>query len=137
MTLDSILAAYPAAVVRHSWVPVGGGFSGASVWKGTAADGSAVALKRWPANYPADRLRTIHGWVAAVGLISFVPHVLSTRTGDTVVETADGVWDLSIWLPGEPDRHPSEARLSTACNAIAELHRVWFPTSLPGEPGDV
>jgi homoserine kinase type II len=137
MILDPVLAAYPSEPARRSWEPVGGGFSGASVWKGISSDGSAVALKRWPADYSADRLRTVHGWVAAVAHLPFVPRILSTRTGDTVV-TIDGAhWDLATWLPGEPDRHPSDTRLAAACTTLAELHRTWFSSILPGEPGDV
>src|SRR5262245_16585005 len=123
MLLDTVLAAYPPDLARRSWQPVGGGFSGASVWKGTAADGSAAALKRWRADYPADRLRTIHHWVAAAGHLPFVSRVIPSHTGDTVVETAGTVWDLSTWLHGEPDRHPADTRLTAACRAMAELHK--------------
>src|SRR5262245_57425659 len=133
MSLDAVLATYPSDLARHSWEPVNGGFSGASVWKGTAADGSAVALKCWPAGYPADRLRTIHHWVAAAAHLPFVPRVIPPGTGASVVETAAVVWALSTWLPGEPDRHPSDARLVAACTALAELHRTWFPSPLGGE----
>jgi homoserine kinase type II len=126
MTFDPVLAVYPSDLARRSWEPVGGGFSGASVWKGTSSDGSAVALKRWPADYSADRLRTVHGWVTAVAHLSFVPRILPTRTGDTVLEVDGTLWDLSTWLPGEPDRHPTDARLTAACRAIAELHLCWF-----------
>src|SRR6516225_8439780 len=123
MILDPVLAAYPSEPARRSWEPVGGAFSGASVWKGISSDGSAVALKRWRADYSADRLRTVHGWVAAVAHLPFVPRILPTRTGDTVVEVYGTLWDLSTWLPGEPDRHPSDTRLAAACRAIAELHQ--------------
>jgi homoserine kinase type II len=126
MTLDAVLAAYSSELARRSWEPVGGGFSGASVWKGISSDGSAVALKRWPADYSADRLRTIHGWVAAVAHLPFVPRILPTRTGDTFVTIDGALWDLTTWLPGEPDRHPTDTRLAAACRAIAELHQCWF-----------
>ncbi len=101
-----------------------------------APDGSAVALKLWPAGFPADRLRIIHGWLQQVAQLPFVSRVVANRQGETAVEHDGQLWDISIWLPGIPDSHPTEERLSAACVALAEFHRALslWPGLLTGPP---
>jgi homoserine kinase type II len=137
MNLDPVLTAYPPEYARRVWLPVGGGFSGAGVWKGLAPDGSAVALKQWPAGVPVERMRTIHARVAAASHLPFVSQVIPTKTGDTVFEFEERLWDMSAWMPGVPDSHPTDTRLSAACAAIAELHKVWFSSPLGAEGSGV
>jgi Ser/Thr protein kinase RdoA (MazF antagonist) len=103
---------------------VEGGFSGASIWRGDTEAGPAYCLKRWPSDYPADRLRQIHHWMTAArdSGLTFVLPVFRTSSFDTVVESGGRVWDLTGWMPGVP---ASSAKLPEMCSALAALHRVW------------
>lgn len=60
--------------------------------------------------------------------LRFVPAVVPTITGDSVAVTSDGVAEVIAWMPGAADFHtsPTPARLTAACTALAELHRVWY-----------
>src|SRR5438270_374303 len=108
----AVLAAYPPAVARRAWMPVGGGYSGADVWKGLAPDGSAVALKAWPADTTPDRVRTVHGWQAAAAELPFVPRLVPAPAGGTFVDFGERLWELSTWLVGVPDARPPDERLT-------------------------
>lgn len=129
MTADPgpVLRRYPPALAGCRWSPVGGGFSGAEVWRGDANGDPAFALKRWPTGYPVGRLRQVHLWMhAARAAAPFVPKVVPARFGDTVVSAGDRVWDVTSWMPGEPPHsEPSAERIQAACAALADLHRVW------------
>ena len=59
-----------------------------------------------------------------------------TTNGDTVVEVAGRVWELTQWLDGRASfaEHPSPARLEAACEALAKLHRAWEAFASPAEP---
>lgn len=125
-----VLARYPAAVAGLAWAPHPAGFSGAAVWRGDLAGSPALALKAWPPGYPADRLASIHRLMAdARARCAFVPAVVPALSGDTVVEHAGRVWDVTAWMPGTADYRaaPSDAKLAAACAAVAALHRAWAP----------
>ena len=55
--------------------------------------------------------------------------------GDTVVEAAARVWELTQWLDGRADfaEHPSWTRLEAACEALATLHRAWHSVAVPAD----
>jgi aminoglycoside phosphotransferase (APT) family kinase protein len=126
--LPSVLARYGLAVVGLRWVPVGGGFSGASVWRGE--DVSPVfALKAHPPDVPLKHVRQVHTWVIQVAHLPFVPAIIPAADGSTAIAAAGRVWELTRWMPGEPElrREPSPDRLAAAVAALAVLHRAWRP----------
>lgn len=130
-----VVARYGPVAAGLTWAPVGGGFSGAAVWRGADATGAPVfALKEWPPDFPAARLREIHARVALLSHLDFVPRILTTREGDTLVEAGGRAWDVTAWAAGEPERGvPSAARVGAAAAALAAVHAAWRP--LAAEPG--
>ncbi|HEX4607075.1 MAG TPA: phosphotransferase [Urbifossiella sp.] len=131
LTRAVVLARYGAATAGLNWAPVGGGFSGAAVWRGADPRGIPVfALKGWSANFPAHQLRAIHARVALLSHLPFVPRIQATPEGDTVVEAGGRAWDLTAWADGEPERGvPSAARVAAAAAALAAVHAAWRPTA--------
>ncbi len=137
MTPELVVARYGPAAAGLTWAPVGGGFSGAVVWRGADPAGTPVfALKAWPPDFSAARLRAIHARVALLSHLDFIPRIHATREGDTVVEAGGRAWDLSTWAAGEPERGvPSAARVEAAAVALAGVHAAW--RSLAAPPGPV
>ena len=122
---------YGAAVRGLRWLPVGGGFSGARVWRGEDGDGPALALKAWPPDgITPERLAAVHRLMARAVHLPFVPVVIPSADGATAVVAGGRVWGLTQWRPGSADfaANPSPARLANACAALAELHRTWRPS---------
>jgi len=128
---SAALARYGAAVGGLRWVPLGagGGFSGARVWRGEDDRGPALALKAWPDGTTPDRLAAVHRLMMWAVHLPFVPVVIPTTDGPTVVTAGGRVWDVCRWMPGAADFHanPTPARLANACAALAQLHRAWRP----------
>ena len=133
-TFDAAKAvtAYPPAIATARWKPLGaaGGFSGARLWHGVAADGREVALKAHPTGADAARLEnTLHRWMmtARQSGLSFVPGVERTRNGRTVIEVGGRLWDVIDWMPGRANFHgdPSDSRLIAAVTALAQIHAPW------------
>lgn len=132
---DRYWCAWPAGPL----VPLGnsGGFSGARLWRWEGAAGR-LCLRAWQGDKTAAWVRHLHRlmhWARQQGL-DFVPAVYGTREGDTVVEAAGRVWELTQWLEGRADfrEHPSPARLEAACEALARLHRAWEAFAAPARP---
>lgn len=116
-------------------VPLGGhgGFSGAHLWRVETVTGP-LCLKAWPSrSHSADHLRFMHRLMrtARSAALSFVPEVMATPAGDTVVEHLGSFWDLTTWMPGVADFHarPESPRLAAAIEALAGLHSSWRPTA--------
>jgi Ser/Thr protein kinase RdoA (MazF antagonist) len=106
-----------------------GGFSGAQIWR-LKCQVHDFCLKAWPAHdVSAERLGWIHRLVeeARAGGIDFLPKVIRTTAGETVVECHGRRWDVSVWQRGVADFHarPTAERLRVACSSLAKLHRVW------------
>jgi Ser/Thr protein kinase RdoA (MazF antagonist) len=127
-----VVTAYPPAIAKARWTPLrsAGGFSGARLWRGTAADGHEFALKAHPPRADPGRLEgVIHRWmVTAVHAgLDFVPAVERTRAGRTVVEFAGRAWDMTAWMPGRADfrGNPNDSKLAAAVTALARLHAAW------------
>ncbi|HEV3263238.1 MAG TPA: phosphotransferase [Gemmataceae bacterium] len=130
-----VLAHYPAAAGFTGLIALGnrGGFSGARLWRVTAAGGD-LCLRAWPADGPSPAsLCTIHRLMKAArdAGLTFVPDVLPTRAGATWVEHADRLWEVTTWMPGRADfhDHPALVRLENVCTVLARLHRAWSSTA--------
>jgi Ser/Thr protein kinase RdoA (MazF antagonist) len=131
----AVLARYAPALDGLAWVPVGGGFSGAGVWRGDDPTGNPTfALKAWPPEFAPARLAQIHGWLTRVAHLPFVPAVLPAADGRSFVSEAGRLWDLSRWKPGVPLAAPTAAEVEAACAAVARLHAAWHVERLAPAP---
>jgi len=140
LTAREVLAHYPAAAGCSRLTALGnrGGFSGARLWRVTAAAGD-VCLRTWPPDGPSPGvLRSIHALMRAAreGGLPFVPAALPTRAGDTLVEYGSRLWEVTSWMPGRADfhEHPTLARLENVCTALARLHLAWSGRTSPAAP---
>lgn len=105
-----------------------GGFSGARLWRLTTPAGE-LCLRCWPAEHPdRDRLQWIHRVLRATWQAGFqrLPDPLPSIAGETIVEHAGHLWEVTPWLPGVADYHdrPSPVRLGAALAALAEFHQA-------------
>jgi homoserine kinase type II len=60
--------------------------------------------------------------------LSFVPRVFRDREGKSFWLIGDCLWEVTQWMPGQANymRQPSRAKLESAIDVLADLHRVWF-----------
>jgi Ser/Thr protein kinase RdoA (MazF antagonist) len=116
---------YRLAITGQIWTPVSGGFSGAEVWRGDGATGPELALKAWPVDVTPARLGDVHAHVAMAAHLPFVPQVVRTVTGASLVWDGRRCWDLTRWAPGTATEAPSVAEAGSAGAAVARLHRAW------------
>jgi homoserine kinase type II len=133
MSLDpaarTVLESYPAAAAAPVALGNRGGFSGARLW-GSHGPAGPLCLRAWPAAGPSpDRLGDIHRLMdqAARAGLTYVPSVFRTRDGQTWVQFAGRLWEVTAWMPGRADfrERPTELRLRAACTALGLLHRAW------------
>jgi len=108
--------------------PVGGGFSGAQVWRIEVGD-AAYALRAWPPQgLPITRLCGLHRLLRFVHQqgVTAVPVPLATRNGETVVQADGRQWQLEPWMPGTADfaDHPTPIRLQRIMQCLADWHRA-------------
>ena len=107
---------------------VTGGFSGAVIWKVSAA-GNDLCLRRWPQIHPSlTGLMAIHGLLehtAAAGC-DIVPVPLQTRYGETPFVHEGHLWELTPWMPGEASlaSQPTTEKLASAMTALARFHQA-------------
>lgn len=125
--ISAVLARFPAGGGVRGIQPVGGGFSGGSVWRVDTAAGP-LCLRRWPEEYSRERLAWVlaaaaHAQAAGCGLL---PISLLAAGGGRIVVAEGRLWELSTWLPGRADfaADPSRLRLAAAMHALAEIHRA-------------
>jgi Ser/Thr protein kinase RdoA (MazF antagonist) len=136
---EQVRERYPSAWSDRPLISLGnrGGFSGARLWRCEGIAGR-LCLRAWPGHKTATWVRRLHHLMASARQqgLDFVPAVYVANNGDTVVETAGRVWELTQWLDGQAcfAENPSPARLSAACEALAKLHRAWEPFTTPPEP---
>jgi Ser/Thr protein kinase RdoA (MazF antagonist) len=109
-----------------------GGFSGAKLWRVDTESGP-YCLRSWPGDIPETRIAWVHGWMKRAQALPFVPAVTACADGRTVVELAGRCWDATRWLSGAADdsTKPNASRVTAACVALAQLHRVWASASQP------
>jgi homoserine kinase type II len=131
---NAVLAAYPpdCRPIVGAPQPILGGFSGSRIWRLETARGP-LCLRRWPTEQPtADRLRWIHRLLRRVVLQRFklVPLPIEAASGETFVEQAGRLWELSPWLPSgslELRRAHTSAppqHVKAAMAALAQFHRA-------------
>jgi homoserine kinase type II len=121
---------YPADCRPRRAVPLGsaGGFSGACFWRLETPRGP-LCLRRWPSEHPsAKHLAWIHkvlGWVAERGFAK-LPLPIATGDGASFVRHGQHLWELTAWMPGEPDedRPTSARRIEAAMKALGRFHRA-------------
>lgn len=105
-----------------------GGFSGARLWK-VRAGTDHLCLRAWPPSLGLETVHEIHRLleVAKRAGLGFVPIVLCSKAGATVVSHAGRLWEMTTWLPGRADFHndPKPLRLRNACHALGQLHSAW------------
>jgi Ser/Thr protein kinase RdoA (MazF antagonist) len=121
-----------------------GGFSGANIWRISNVQ-QTFCLRRWPKQHPSlARLVWIHKVLFHVSQHSGLPLALPipTTDGSSFVLHAGHLWELSLWLPGEPFPFLSESKsplssveevqaepvlhlhLQKAMQTLAEFHRA-------------
>jgi len=123
--IQLVLSRFGLSLAGLRWERVGGGFSGAEVWRGDNANGPCYALKAWPVGFPVARLEAIHRWMGRAGHFPYIPRLLRALDGRTLVDTADQLWDAAQWMPGFAREEPTIGEIETACATIAELHAAW------------
>ena len=87
--------------------PISGGWSSSHVWRITAASSEPYCLRQWPQEHPTvERLNLIHGVLLAVaGGLPIVAVPLRTVAGQTFLQQAGHLWELTTWRPGVADFH--------------------------------
>ena len=128
--LTTILAVYPDIERPTAITALGGagGFSGARFWRVETPRGP-FCLRCWPAEYPkVGDLQFIHAVLRHVAENGFdlaaVP--LENSAGATFVRHAGHLWELSRWMPGQPEASPPPAkkRVTAALECLAQFHRA-------------
>jgi len=117
-----------------------GGFSGARIWRVVGIDGRQWCLRQWPASGPTKNdLFRIHAGVRAAASrgSDFLSVAIPARPFDqTAIEFAGHLWELSVWLDGEPVLLTgfNGDLLRKAVNAAAGVHQAFYDASrsLPG-----
>jgi Ser/Thr protein kinase RdoA (MazF antagonist) len=128
--ISEVLKKYPAPL-HGATVALGnhGGFSGANLWR-IETTGGEFCLRAWPAaGIGLSDLKLIHALMtrALDAGLTFVPRVLPTSAAATLVSHAGRLWDLTTWLPGDPDdaQPPAVEKVRAATAALAQLHVIW------------
>jgi homoserine kinase type II len=126
--ISEILRQFPRDCRPSHVEPLGsaGGMSGAQFWR-TICPRGTLALRRWPTEHPApERLRFIHAVLHSVSErgITFLPAPILARDGNSFVEHAGHLWELTPWMPGQADyeRSPSVEKLRAAMVALGKFH---------------
>jgi homoserine kinase type II len=106
-------------------VAVGGGFSGAGVWRVLHA-GRQFALRRWPPGVVDEaRLAALHRFAKHLAESKLpTPAPMTHRDGGTWLAHAKGYWQLEPWMPGDADYwpNPRPAKLAAALETLAHIH---------------
>ncbi len=164
---------FDPAAVKIDALGGAGGFSGAQFWRiGQSPDAddhpknrcdplsegrqnprqpaSVFCLRRWPKENPnAEKLRWIHAVLAAAQQRG-VPLAMPERTGagQTFVTQRNSLWELTPWMPGQPETpsentvekqtSPNANRLTAAMQMLAAFHAgaaEVFPLRKAPSPG--
>lgn len=109
---------------------IGGGLSGARVWRCRTTADESLCLRQWTPTHPTlERLKLMHAALlhATQHGLKFVPKLTTDVNGNSFVHCENCYWELTQWLPGNADyvSQPSRAKLIAAATALAELHTCW------------
>lgn len=114
-----------------------GGLSGGAIWR-IETDRRTCALRLWPAETTAARLRFVHSlqrqWRESN--LKFIPELFTTTEGDSFTQSALGYWELADWMPGVPlpSGSISPESLDAVAAAMAAIHQAAAGSSLVSEP---
>ena len=128
--MNKLLDLYPAQAQPTSPIrPLGnaGGGSGASLWRFDSGLGKLM-IRAWPVDGPGlSALTHIHGWLAPLTPLGFIPIPIPTRDGRTFVSLDGRFWEVTPWMPGvaDLDRPPTPSHLRAAFSGLAALHQRW------------
>lgn len=129
---------FDGIALRCDWQALenAGGFSGAKLWRGDLAGVPQLALKCWPIDCTARRLKLIHGWMREAKHLPFVPQLIAGANAGTTAKQGDHVWDITEWMPGSANTASAytEVQLRAACAAIFQLHDAWKPLRMSCQP---
>lgn len=113
----SVLTAFASSNAQVQLAP--SGFSGATVWKARAAEGTFALKAYGPEWDDAANLMSLHEWVARAGT-ELMPQPRRTRSGRSVVPSQTRLWELTDWRDGQP-----ATELADVLPAVARLHHAW------------
>lgn len=126
--LSRLLASFPVLNQGRVLPLRAAGFSGALVFR-VQTDHGDYALKIRPESDSAAPLAMVHSLLtrARPARLAVLPQVMAAAIGKTILVTDHGIADVCTWQPGAADfwLSPSPQRLQAACQALAQLHRVW------------
>jgi Ser/Thr protein kinase RdoA (MazF antagonist) len=128
--IEAVLSMYPPDCLPNTVDCLGaaGGFSGARIWRITAARGQ-LCLRRWPPESPDEsRLKWLQAIVARAAARGFrqLPDNISTSRGAGFCRHDGYLWELTTWMPGQADywSDPRPEKLKAAAVALAQFHRA-------------
>ncbi len=130
-TVTAVISHYglhASAVRRIEPLASAGGWSGSLIWRVTTQSGDILCLRRWPIEHPTPvRLTWMHSVLLRVAPnLPIIPFPLRSATGQTFVESAGHLWELTDWRPGTANFHasPTLPRLRAAMQALATFHQL-------------
>ena len=103
-----------------------GGFSGAQLWKISAADRS-YCLRRWPLSHPSrarlEWINLVLVHTAGMGC-EFIPAPIETEVGERFISAGGFFWELTKWIEGVAcfKDDPNDARLTQVPESLAKFH---------------
>ncbi len=124
--LENLLSLYPREV-RPRTPPLAlgnaGGTSGVRLYRFASAIGDLVA-RAWPVDGPhLAMIQRIHSWISQLADLPFIPIPIPTRDRRTVVVLSGRAWDVSPWMPGQPNT----TLFRSAFTALAMVHNRLGP----------
>ena len=138
--VSDVLQAWPEPWWSARVMGRAAGFSGAAVYRLSAA-GDDFALRGWPpGSLPRERLIGLHrllGFLFARGLPE-IPVPIAGRNGETVIGQGVRWWQLEPWMPGTADfrEHPTRPRLQSAMECLARVHQAAAEYRAPAESAE-
>ncbi|MEN0110483.1 MAG: aminoglycoside phosphotransferase family protein [Planctomycetota bacterium] len=109
-------------IEQLEWLALGGGVSGAAVWRCDADEKPVLAVRRWPDAIEARVISNRRAWLARLAT-----HTELVRA-PVPLETNDPRWEASPWVVGEPagvgpaSVEPSRETLRAVASGLAEWH---------------
>ena len=139
--IDEIIRRYPRSNQPLAQTEFLGGAGGLE-WAHDSGDmsrPSALWSCAWPSHGPGRaHLEEVHHWLARTVGLEFIPMPIADRTGRTLQELDGVFYEVTPWLPGEPDptRSPAPGRLRSAFSSLAAFHERFTAERYQGlSPG--